>query len=98
MAVRLAEKFSVKRGRLPAMTRFELGEAERLACLTIGEALDRFFQQSEMDVLSFQPMVIVQAVCIDERRATASVLGNEFLAPGCPSLRCTVRRASHAPD
>ncbi len=65
------------------MTRCELGEAERLACLDVGEALDRFFQQSEMDVFSFQPVVIVQAVWVDERRAAASVLGNEFLSPCC---------------
>jgi hypothetical protein len=36
-----------------------------------------------MDVFSFQPVVIVQAVCVDERRAAASILGNEFLSPCC---------------
>ena len=65
---------------LPDMTRFKLGEAESPACLDVGDSLDCFLQEPDVDVLALQLVVIVQAVCVDERHELSATFGDEFFS------------------
>lgn len=62
------------------MTRFELGEAESPACRAVGDSLDCFLQEPDVDVLALQSVVIVQAVCVNERREFSAIFGEEFFS------------------
>lgn len=43
--------------------RLQLSEAERLACLEIGEALDRFLQELDVDALALYFVITVEDAC-----------------------------------
>jgi hypothetical protein len=80
MAVRLAEKFSVKTGSLPAMPRLELGQTKRSLRLQVSDSLNRFLQQTDVNVLTFETVIVIESVCVDERGAAAPVLRDDFFA------------------
>ena len=77
---RFAEKFFAKSGRLTAMLRLQLREAECLPSLEIVQTAEDFVEQCEMDVFPLQSMIVIESFRIDESCAAFTVLGDDLLA------------------
>src|SRR5689334_10206608 len=48
------------------------------ACLDVGQSTLGIVNQQQMDALAFQPVVVVQPVCVDESDIALAVLGDDL--------------------
>lgn len=81
MPVKLAERFSVETGRLPAMSGLELCELHGPRRFQIRHALGGFLEQAQVNMLSLQSVIVIESVRIDQHRATAPVFRDELFGP-----------------
>jgi hypothetical protein len=56
------------------------GTGERTACVEVRQPLFGLIQQSQMNVLSLEPVVMVEATAVDQRDVAFAVAGNDLLA------------------
>src|SRR3990172_3860730 len=69
----------MERNTLTAMPGLQLGKADGLAFLQIVESPNHLVQERQMNVLPFPPVVMIQPVSADERRATLTVPSDDLL-------------------
>ena len=69
----------MERDTLTAMPGLQLGKADGLAFLQIVDSPERLVQKRQVDVLNFPPVVMIQPVSADERRATLTVPSDDLL-------------------
>ena len=70
----------MERNTLTAMPGLQLGKADGLAFLQIVDSPNRLVQKRHMNVLPFPPVVMIQPVRADERRATLTVPRDDLFA------------------
>lgn len=70
------------------MPRLESSQTMRSLCTQVPDSLNRFLQQPDVDVLTFETVIVIEPVRADERQADNSILcddlfvsfGTDFLA------------------
>ena len=77
----------MKTGRLrPAMPGLELLQSQRPAGMQIVEPAEGFLKKVDMDVLSFEAVIVIEALRVDQRSAAFPVPRDDLLSAALSHL------------